>query len=371
MDGKARFGPIALPIPKDAPHEEGASVELLSRPEQVALSAEEPKPDGLVLGKGVILEHAFSGTLRRVRLRLPRLPATRQVAPAAAFGEEGLLVDAVVPTDVSLPSDELWVRLQAWTILEQAPPRLLVLDTGSGPAAPLELARLLAGPMRASIDIMGFSVGNASEAFREQIKRCAQEAGLEETVVQVGSGNLAQQIAAQCANALFELVILPGQLKDHQDGVDQEVISFLQRIDLPVIVATGQTKAPISRILICTRAGEPGKSDIRFGGRLARHLGARVTLLHVTRHSAEPPPLVQRHLQQASATLSGLEVPNEVVIRAQSNPATVIIREAAEHDLVVIGGHGPQARSLFGRDDVTIQVLNRVRRPVLVVPSEK
>src|ERR1051325_76051 len=85
MDGQARFGPISLPIPADAPHEEGASVELLARPEQVVLSAEEPKTDGLLLGKGVVLEQAFSGTLRRMRLRLPRLPGTRQVAPAASF----------------------------------------------------------------------------------------------------------------------------------------------------------------------------------------------------------------------------------------------------------------------------------------------
>ena len=166
-------------------------------------------------------------------------------------------------------------------------------------------------------------------------------------------------------------MILPRQLKAPEAGLDQEVISFLQRTDMPVIVANGDSKPNISRILICTRAGEPGKSDIRFGGRLARYLGARVTLLHVTRNSAEPVPLVRRHLQQASATLNGLEVPNEILIRAATNPAAVIIREAADHDLIVIGGHGPLARSVFGRDDITIQVLTRTQRPVLVVPAEK
>src|SRR5205807_7328135 len=88
-DGEARFGSLSLPIPDDAPHEEGAAVQLLFRPEHVALAIDEPT-DMPLLGKGSILEQSFSGPLRRVRLRLPTLPATRQIAPAPPFGEEGL-----------------------------------------------------------------------------------------------------------------------------------------------------------------------------------------------------------------------------------------------------------------------------------------
>jgi nucleotide-binding universal stress UspA family protein len=76
-------------------------------------------------------------------------------------------------------------------------------------------------------------------------------------------------------------------------------------------------------------------------------------------------------LGEASVTLSALEVTNEILNRVDANPAEAILREAAEHNLVVIGGHGPQARSVFGRDDVTIQVLARARCPVLVVPAEE
>jgi nucleotide-binding universal stress UspA family protein len=124
-------------------------------------------------------------------------------------------------------------------------------------------------------------------------------------------------------------------------------------------------------MLICTRAGEPGKSDIRIGGRLARYLGAQVTLLHVTRPGLQPPRLVRRHLEQASATLSALEVPNEILTRADANPAEAILAEASSHDLIVIGGHGPQVRSVFARDDITLQVQTRARCPVLIVPAER
>src|ERR1044072_9241593 len=40
--GQAHFGSLTLPIPKESPHDEGSRVQLLFRPEQVLLSAEDP-----------------------------------------------------------------------------------------------------------------------------------------------------------------------------------------------------------------------------------------------------------------------------------------------------------------------------------------
>jgi hypothetical protein len=40
------------------------------------------------------------------------------------------------------------------------------------------------------------------------------------------------------------------------------------------------------------------------------------------------------------------------------------------HDLIIVGSHGPQSRSVFGRDDLTLQVLTGADRPVLVIPSD-
>jgi acyl carrier protein len=150
QNGEARFGPLSLPVPEETPHEEGASVELLARPEQIALSAGKPA-DVPVLGKGAIIEETFSGPLRRLRLRLPRLPGTRQVSPVPPFGEEGLLVDAVVPAEPSASGKgkELWVSLNGWTILKQAPLRLLVVDTGAGSTTALNLAQVLAMRVKA------------------------------------------------------------------------------------------------------------------------------------------------------------------------------------------------------------------------------
>jgi nucleotide-binding universal stress UspA family protein len=369
-EGKACFGSVPIPVPAEVPHEEGSSVELLVRPEQVKPSLEEPEADGPVLGKGTIAEQTFSGSLRRLRLRLPRLSGTRQVAPAVPFGEDSLIVETTLPASASLNAQELWVSLSSWTILEQAAPRLLVVDTGSGPLTPFGVARVISASMGASVTALGFVPGNSSEDSLETVARRAQEAALADFELSTGSGNLAQQIAAQCANALFELVILPANLEGSRPGLDQNVISFLEGADIPVIVAPAEAKVQFSRILICTRAGEPGKSDIRIGGRLARHLGARATLLHVIRPGEADNPRVRRHLHQASCTLTALEVANEVLCRTNENPAEGILEEGASHDLIVIGGHGPQARSVWGRDDITLQILAHAKSPVLIVPAE-
>jgi hypothetical protein len=301
-NGSACFGSMSLPIPADVPHEEGASVELLFRPEQVSLSAEKPGTDLPVLGRGQVFEQTFSGAMRRLRLSLPRLAGTRQIAPAVGFGEDRFTIETIVPADYLVPAEELWVTLRGWTILQQAP-SLLVILFGSGPLLP-EAARTVANSMRASVTVLSLAPEDSPANVSEIIADQAREVGLTDFEVHTSSGNLSQQISAQSANTLYELVILPRNLADSHARLSKDVVAFLARADIPVLVIAEEAKPRVSRILICTAAGEPGKSDIRIGGRLARHVGATVTLLHVTRRNGEVRPLVHRHLKQASSTLS-------------------------------------------------------------------
>src|SRR6202035_1765535 len=81
-----------------------------------------------VLGRGKIVEESFAGALRRLRVSLPPVPGTRQVAPALAYGQEGLLVDLVVPAGEEPPEGDVWLRLKGWHILKPPRPRLLVCD---------------------------------------------------------------------------------------------------------------------------------------------------------------------------------------------------------------------------------------------------
>ena len=382
----ARFGPLVLPIPPDVPHEDGAPVQLLFRPEQVCLSIEPPAGKGTVVGRGIIVEQNFIGASHRLRLRLPRLPATRQVAPAVSFGEEGLIVDAVIPADDPPTSQELWVSLRGWHILQQPEPHLLVYDEEGEPST-LMLARQLIERTNARATLLAVTTDiDSIESVRAASRQRQRSVGLSQVQLRVRVGEPAEQIAMEQMETFYWMVIVAPRAATFGDSTHDEaerqrprrpgrlgptVVRLLEQSNAPMLLAK-QARETLARVLICTAVGEPGKNDVRVGGRLARRLGAAVTLLYVTKEANEPGRLAHAHLDRAAATLRALDVPVEVRIRRAVTPARGILAESLDgnHDLIVVGSHGPQSRSVFGRDDVTLQVLTGADRPVLVIPSD-
>lgn len=391
QNGQARFGPISVEIPKEAPHQEGARVQLLFRPEQVTLSDGDKPPDAPSLGRGVLVEQTFTGPLRRVRLRLPRLDATRQLAPPPPFGEEGLLIDAALPANQELGGNRLWVGLKSWTILQQARPHLLVCDSGSGSTSALALTAAIARDMRATTTVLAVAENpDAAEELRNRLQKRQQETGLEDALARVRYGKAIEQIAAEQAETLYEMLVmttskaavLPVRLRhQRRAGLDKRtrnkllgdtLISVLRYADVPVLVVRGE-RTKINRVLICTAAGESGKGDVVVGGRLSRALEALPTLLYVSIGSSEPDPLTRAHLNRAAATLRGLDAAAEVRVRSAPTPALGIIEEAqnGDYDLIVIGCAGQRNRSFLEMNDVMLEVLATADRPVLVVPTDK
>ena len=363
LEGRARVGPVSLPIPEEVRHEEGAPVRVLIRPEQVELT-EQPQADLPVLGRGELVEQSFVGALRRMRLRLPHLPGTRQVAPPSPFGEESILVDAVAPAEHPAPR-EAWVGLRDWRILRQSEPRLLVCDEGAGPATALELARRLVARLRGEATVLGVAGETAElEGLRERLRGRAADERFE---IRVRAGDVAEQIATAQAEEFYDLVLLGGPNGARVPPVSERL---LETATSPLLFARAGT-AGLERILICTRVGEPGKADIRLGGWLASRMNSRVTLLHVARHESEVPGYVRAHLEQGVATLRGLDAAGDARIREARSPVEGILAEAGSgYDLIVIGGHGPRSRSPSVRHDVTLEIVSRADRPVLVVPAE-
>jgi len=383
--GQAHFGSLTLPIPKESPHDEGSRVQLLFRPEQVLLSAEDPPQDAPLIGKAEIIEERFAGPLRRVRARLPRPAGMRQLAPLPPFGEESLLIDATLPSDSSLIGREMWVGLRGWTILDQPEPQLLVCDPGQGPTTPLAITRLLAERMQATTKVIAVAEDpDKAETLRAKLGERVQSESLSEAGLSVRFGDAAEQIAAEQAASLYEMLIMTARKRSRVPRIPvletramarqlgETLMKVLQYADVPVLVAKG-TQTRIERILICTAAGEPGKSDVRVGGRLARRLGAAVTLLYVARSSNQVSSLTKSHLDRAAATLKATDVDSQVKIRNAETPLAGILAEASEgdYDLIVIGAHGPRSRIRFRPHDVMLQVLSLSPRHVLVVPSDR
>ena len=363
-EGHADFGALSLPVPDDVPHDEGAPVRVLIRPEQISLTEDAPKEQPL-LGRGRVIESSFAGALRRVRLRIPRLPRTRQVSPPAPFGEEGLLVEAVLPASQPLP-EEAWVSLSGWRILEQPRPTLLVADAMHGVTPPIEAARPFAAALNASIVVLGVvEEARPPETLRERLKAQFESEAAE---VRVRAGHPAEQLLNEQAETFYDLAVL-GAL-GRQAVRMAPVRRLLRESSTPLLI--GAPREKFQSFLICTAVGEPGKSDVRVGGWLAGRMGAHVTLLHVSRDASPPPPWIRSHLDRGVATLAGFDVAAEAKVRTAASPLEGILLEArqGDYDLVVIGGHGPRSRSVTARDDVTLQILDSAKRPILVVPED-
>jgi len=387
QDGLADFGALRLPIPDETPHEEGAPVQLLFRPEQVRVSAERPAGGEAVLGQGTVVENSFNGPLRRLRLRLPRPGAVRQLAPRLPFGEEDLLVDAILPADQAPSLDGPWVSLRAWRILQQPPPQILVYDPGEADTAPLSAAHTLAAKLGAAVTWLGVAESSEAAGVGPALLDRAAGIGLPGVDLRLRQGDPAEQIGLELAEALYACVVIPAPLPDGGKGPAGQANplgrgnppgrglgvarALIGSGGVPVLVARGACPS-IDRVLICTAAGEPGKADVRVGGWFARRARAAVSLLYVTPGAGPPSERVRRHLERAAATLRGLDVPGEIRHRGARTPAAGILAEieSGGYDLVVVGGHGPQSRALFGEDDVAWRVITASPRPVLVVPDD-
>lgn len=384
-DRQAQFGPLSLPIPGDSPHEEGSRVQLLFRPEHVALSADGPPPDLPLVGKGAIIEQNFTGPLRRVRLRLPRLAGTRQISPPPPFGEEGLLIDAAFSSEAAIDGREMWVGLRSWTILDKPDPHLLVCDPGEGPTTQLALTRLLAERLQAKTTVLAVAEDpDQAEPLRAKLGERVEATKLTGAVLRVRFGKPAEQIATEQAQSLYEMLIMTPRPRSKTAArrpvlesramarhLGDTLMTVLEHADVPVLIARGE-RSQVGRVLICTAAGEPGKNDVREGGRLARRLGATVTLLYVSR-GPDVSALTRSHLDRAIATLKSIDVEADVQIRSSPTPVAGIMSEIREgdHDLIVIGAHGPRSRNRFKLNDVMLQVLSVADRHVLVVPADR
>jgi len=373
-DGRARFGPMTLPIPAELPHEEGGPVRVLIRPEQIVLDPS--LPDAPTLGRATIVDESFAGATRRLRLRLPEIAGVRQIFPATPYGEEGILIDALVPADRPVPG-EPEVRLGGSRILAQPQRRVLAMDGGRGPTDGLRAAARIARAIGATLRVFGVARdaadGEAGEALRAALSERAASVEAPGAEVRVRAGDRDEQIAAELSETYYHLFVVdaPGAKPgDRRRGgsVDPAV---LERSRTPVLFVRGPARA-FKSLLLCTAVGEPGRVAVRYGAWLAARLPARVVLLHVTRPGEEAAPWVRAHLERGVRTLHGQGVQADFRIRPASAPLAGILAEAREgaHDLVLIGRHVSRAQVIReSGEDVTLQVLRSMDRPVLVIPE--
>jgi sulfate/thiosulfate transport system ATP-binding protein len=384
--GQIKLGTTSLPFPPGAPaHDEGAPVRILFRPETVVLQEKPFKARGEIwaLAEGQAIQRVFAGSQERIRLAVDGLQGVRPVAPPPVYGQRLTHVEALQPPSgggSGLQLDQpLWIGVRDYHVLDPAGLKILVCceDTSAGEAAlafGARLAEAAAGPTTLLTVIERGEGLNAARETLEALKRkhVPNLGGQVETRIRQGS--TAPEILMEAQDGHYEVVILGRQGESAGNGsigLGSTARQVLNLAAVPVLVVKNP-RPRIDRILICTAVGEPGKADVRFGGRLARRTGAAATVLHVRRPQSMPRELksIEHHLQQAQRSLEALNVRSEVKIKENLPPLEGILEEAesGDYDLIVIGAPSPRNFQQVRWADLATQIVAGTTRPVLIVP---
>ncbi len=258
----------------------------------------------------------------------------------------------------------------------------------------IELATLLARPLKAEVTLLGIAEKSSDERpLRETLERQAQSLRTQSARpdIVVSAGDPVRQILDQTSKNGYDLVLVGARWIGATGHYwrSERTYEVIKAIQPAVLVAIGERKQ-LKRFLVCTGGKEFIEHAVQFTGKIAAALGASVTLLHVM---AEPPAIylnlvqleenVDRLLQSKSELgtnlrrqkreLEHLAVPAEVRLR-HGIVIDQVFEEvrAGNYDLIVTGTS--QARGLLGHyimGDLTRSILNGANCPVLVARAGK
>jgi nucleotide-binding universal stress UspA family protein len=268
--------------------------------------------------------------------------------------------------------------------------KILICSDGM-PAAEnaMRLGGAFAAPLAADVVVLGVAENPEDEsALQQALEKQANSlrGGSVSPKIEMCTGDPVRRIADETAKATYDLVIV-GARKTGSAGLhwrSEKMYELIKSISPPVLVAMGEW-AQLKRFLVCSGGKEFIGEAVQLTARLAKAVGASVTLLHVM---AEPPAMyadlvrleedVDRllgskselgvNLSEQKGDLEKLGVPAEVRIR-HGIVVDQVFAEARErsYDLIVTGSS--RARGMLRHyimGDLTRSILNHANCPVLV-----
>jgi len=370
------LGPVAFPLDSHVQASGGERrVQVLFRPEDVAIKDSREALRWPLLGKATVDEAGFSGSIQKIRLRLPPLAGVRTISPPVPFGADHVFVEAIrsqhqarqFPLEAG---DIAWVGIRRIHALLHPGMSFLLATDGSPPAvAAVELGGRIARLAHARVTVaamMGDEAGSNAhlELMREKI----------------GSGPATLELRC-CPGAPHEALARethrhPYDLVMHAWPEENPVAAteaLLECQEQPLLLLPPLRAVP-QKVLICASAGEIGKHDVLFAGRLVRHFGATATVLSVVGEEDAVDGLqhVERFLAGAGRTLAMLGVPEDTRLE-RGRALERILAEVRNggYDMLVIGAPLPDANGRIALGGVVGGLIGELRGlPVLIVRAD-
>jgi sulfate transport system ATP-binding protein len=377
--GKIRLGEALLPVPPDRTAiVEDTPVRVLVRPETVLVQPEPFPEDKIVLGRGRVIERVFSGSNQRIRLEVAGLRGTWRGVSQPDYGSQATQIEALQrsdpnPADVFSAGRELWVGIKSYHVLESAYLKVLISTDGENTSdAAVDFGCTLAAAVHGPATLL--AVDDSADrvaALREKLEETRRQISdrLAQLETRVRQGTPADETVLEAQEGHYEVVVVArGETAD--ENLPRGVRELLERIGVPVLIVP-TSRPSIQRVLICTAVGEPGKTDILFGGRLASLAGASATLFHVIPGRAMPErrAKAERHLRHGVFTLETLGVASDYKIGEEPAVEGILAQaEALDCDLIVIGAPAPRSHRRLLWHDLAARIVSGSTRPVLLVP---
>jgi sulfate transport system ATP-binding protein len=374
--GAVRVGTLDLPLPvEEATGISSRRAQVLFRPEDVALEGDRSALTVPVLGEGVVEQASFAGAQERLVLRLPAMPHVRTLAPPVPFGSDYFLVEASRTPHAARrtplgPGDRAWVGVRRiHALVHPGLHFLLVTSDSAEDRAALalggEMARL--AQARVSVVVRAEKSGDAlTKLMRESVEKLGSSVTIHETRAVAGSRT--EVVADEAGRLPYDLVVL-----GWEEGEGREITSAALAAGTEHLLLVPAAKPVPARILVCVAVGEPGKRDVAFTGRLARHLGAEVTVMTVIEGEAEAAgrDAARRFVEGGVRTLNRLGVTAAASVRT-GEPEEEIRAQMSEgkHDLLVVGSPLPRYGDRMELRGLLRHLLERgLEYPALVVRS--
>jgi len=376
-----QMGPVSFPINADSKRIEQASstqrVQVLFRPEDVTLTLPDEALDAPQLGTGQIEGSTFSGSVERLRVRMPAIPGVRPIAPPVAFGEDAVLIEAARTQDVARrfplsPGDNVNVGVRRIHALVHPGLSFLILTDGSETSqAALDLGGQIARLAHARVTILSYGLDASKHESHLQEAKEKLGSGLAHLEVRSTPHPPDVAVDQEVERQPYDLVILGvgGQASANRVPMAEKILRLGEH---HLLLVPAEHTEP-AQALVCVMSGEPGKEDVLFAGRFLRHLGAHATLMSVIAagNNSGLHERAERFLAGGLRTLELLRVPAETIVR-DGNVHDEIIHQMkeGEHDLLILGAPLPHGGDKVSLEGVVGQIIKEMTtHPVLVVRS--
>lgn len=360
---KVHIGSIQLANPPELGYDnQNERVQVLFRPEDVELAEKREQLSCDVLGQAIVEEVGFRGSVETLRLRLPGLPGVRSISPPVPFGSETILIDSYRSPDESgrFPlklGDQAWLGVHRVHALPHPGLNFLVPTDGSSRSRDvLTLAGQLARQAHARVTLLGYGQLESTFETTLQDTRKALGSGLASVRTMTRPEALPDAVQKVIEQQPHDVVIM-----SYESNQDQWIAEKLLNFGSHHLLLLPSKQDIPAHILLPVATGEPGKDDIKFIGRLSRHLDAEVTLMTVLSDKQQNKPnlnRVEKYMNNGIKTLAAMDVQAAYVVKTGHVEDEIMSEfKSGGHDLLVLGTPLADRRGKISLDGILGQLL--------------